>query len=222
MITGKDSALVANSAAGVTFESKHYNADLPDGQLVTIWDTAGLDEAPGGTVDPQTAIGNLYKLTRSLDSVHLLVYCVRQRITLYTVKNYRIFHAICDGKVPIAIVINGLELDKNIGNWWSDNQKNFADSNIEVAAHACVATVKIDGREADYEEWTKTVLEVIVNSQLPLDAPWTMEQDGWFLLMVRKFVEILYGGRSKELLNDFIQHGVSEKDAKEAVKGCMG
>ncbi|KZP12919.1 hypothetical protein FIBSPDRAFT_754288, partial [Athelia psychrophila] len=155
MITGKDSALVANSAAGVTFESKHYNADLPDGQLVTIWDTAGLDEAPGGTVDPQTAIGNLYKLTRSLDSVHLLVYCVRQRITLYTVKNYRIFHAICDGKVPIAIVINGLELDKNIGNWWSDNQKNFADmgwwktneasfkrAGMEFEYQACIAGIR--------------------------------------------------------------------------------
>ncbi|KZP04594.1 hypothetical protein FIBSPDRAFT_694748, partial [Athelia psychrophila] len=141
MIAGQPRAKVANSATGVTFSSDPYDVDLPGGQLLRIWDTAGLNEAPGGKINAQTAIGNLYKLTRSLDSVHLLVYCVRQRITESTVKNYKMFNAFCDGKVPIALVVTGLELDPKIREWWRNNRESFQGEGIKVVAHACVATV---------------------------------------------------------------------------------
>lgn len=222
MITGESRAKVENSLRGCTFESESYDATLPGGQLITVWDTAGLNESSHGKVKPQEAIGQLYKLTRRLSSIHLLVFCVQGRIIDTTVKNYKMFNTLCDGSVPIVIVITGLELDPDIGRWWGKNSNALEEEGIQVVGHACVGTVNIVGREEDYKKWTGAVRNLICDNQLALENPWTKEKDGWFVSMVVRFLEIFFGNQSKAMQEELVSSGFTKEEAKKAVKQCMG
>ncbi|KZP20469.1 hypothetical protein FIBSPDRAFT_932176 [Athelia psychrophila] len=226
MITGKDSkdgknyAQTSEDATGCTFESTPYDVDLPDFPALRIWDTAGLNEAETGAVNFKQAVSNIYKLTRIMDGgVHLLVYCVRHRITDHMVQNYKMFRAFCGGEVPIVLVITALEncLDRSM--WWTNNAKAFVNAGIEVIDHACVATVRQEGREEEFMQWTVAVRRMI--DTRCLKDPWKMEKDGWFVMAVTKLVELLFNGpsnMSRELYKGLRKGGVSKEDARRVAR----
>ncbi|KAF7982833.1 hypothetical protein HWV62_25788 [Athelia sp. TMB] len=223
MIAGRDRPLArtSDSAVGTTFSSDPYHVDWPGGPPITLWDTAGLNESETGKVDPKKAISNIYELTRTLNGVDLLVFCLRGKITNNAVRNYNMFNSFCDGKVPIVLVVTGMEhrspTDTQI--WWKENSKAFDRAGIHVVDHACVATLKLPGREADYKTWTEMVRGMIERRCLP--TPWTMESDNWFVMVVTKLLEALFDGpseRSKKLYKGLMMHGISRVDARRVVK----
>lgn len=225
MITGKDSkdgkeyAKTSDNATGCTFESTPYDVDLP-GHPLRIWDTAGLNEAAKGAVDFKTAISNIYKLTRTLDNgVNLLVYCVRTRITDHTVQNYKMFKAFCGGKVDIVLVITAMENCLDEAAWWTNNVEAFEKQGIEVVDHACVATLRLEGKEKEYEAWRTKVQDMITKRYH--STPWVMEKDSWFMLVVTKLIELLFDGpskRSRRLYQGLRSSGFSRKNAREAAR----
>ena len=222
MIAGKDEPLArtSDSAVGTTFSSDPYDVDFPNGYAITLWDTAGLNEADTGKVDHKTAISNIYDLTRVLDGVDLLVFCLRGKITNNAVKNYKMFNSFCDGKVPIVLVVTGMEYrSPGDGRWWEENSKAFETAGIMVVDHACVATLKLPGREADYEKWTTMVRDMVQKRCLP--TPWVMESESWFVLVITKLLEALFdgpSGGSKKLDRALKIQGVSKEGRQRAVK----
>lgn len=219
MIAGKDCAKTSDAATGCTFASTSYDVDLPDGLALKIWDTAGLREAASGEVDFKKAVSNIYELTRVLDGVHLLVYCIRGEITDRTVQNYEMFNTFCDGKVPIAIVITGLENRGNIDTWWGENTAAFNRAGMEILDHVCVATLRLQGRDEDYAAWTATVRGMI--SKRCLLTPWVVEKDRWFVSAVAKLTEVSFDGLSngsKKLYQGLINNGFSKEEAQRAAR----
>ncbi|KAG1809683.1 P-loop containing nucleoside triphosphate hydrolase protein [Suillus subaureus] len=145
-IARKQLAETSDNATGCTSGHKRYPVTISDQKFV-LFDTAGLGEGPAGTVPDAVAKRQLKKLLRRLmssrspsDGIDLLVYCVSFRTTAL-VRAYNMFYSkVCKKKVPIVIVITGLENEPNMENWWDKNKGKF--KSMHFAAHACVTALQ--------------------------------------------------------------------------------
>ena len=114
-----------------------------------LFDTVGLNEGSAGTVPAAEAEENLKGLLRELmnprsDGIGLLVYCVRSvRVSRALLRNYNLFYsAICRKKVPIVIVVTGLEnQEPTMDSWWGSNGEEFKRCGMHFEDHACVTTL---------------------------------------------------------------------------------
>ncbi|KZP12921.1 P-loop containing nucleoside triphosphate hydrolase protein [Athelia psychrophila] len=219
MIAGRDCAKTSDDATGCTFASIPYNVDLP-GHRLRIWDTAGLNQGAQARTDFKTAVGNIYTLTRKLEGVNLLVYCIRpSRITDNMVRNYNMFRAFCSGKVDIVLVITAMENSLDEGAWWTKNVAAYERAGIKVLDHACVSTLRLEGKDEDYGAWRTKVQDMITTRYLR--APWVVEKDGWLVLAVTKLIEVTFDGpsnRSRQLYEGLRTIGHSKKNAREAAR----
>ncbi|KAF8552211.1 P-loop containing nucleoside triphosphate hydrolase protein, partial [Imleria badia] len=143
LIAGENISETSSSAVGCTLNYKRHFLRLGD-QRFAIWDTAGLDEGTEGTVPAEKAEAYLKQLLRDLvkaNGIDLLVYCVRgTRVRSALLTNYHLFYsAICRKKVPIAIVITGLENQEgNMDTWWLKNERQFSALQMRFDNYACV------------------------------------------------------------------------------------
>lgn len=149
MIAGKDITQTSNDAVGCTFRYQCHHV-LLDGLNVNIWDTVGLDEGTEGTVPARQAESSLkaflHHITR-WNGIDLLLYCVRgTRVRQALVRNYNIFYAaICRKKVPVALVVTGLEnYEGEMDTWWAEHEKDLVRHGMRFDAHACVTTIHSD------------------------------------------------------------------------------
>jgi len=155
-ITQSRRAKTSNSAAGCTFRFEKHEVDL-SGERFVLFDTVGLDEGTAGTVPAAEAVENLKSLLRELmnagsGGIGLLVYCVRSvRIGRALLRNYNLFYsAICRKKVPIVIVVTGLENQvPTMDSWWDTNEKEFNNYGMHFEDHACVTTLQNHSEIAD-------------------------------------------------------------------------
>ncbi|KDQ55076.1 hypothetical protein JAAARDRAFT_340664 [Jaapia argillacea MUCL 33604] len=191
MLADETVAKISSDARGCTFESTAYHIRVSNADM-RIYDTAGLGEADQGTVSATLAIANLYKLIRSLDSgINLLVYVIRgNRLKEMTTKNYQMFYDIfCKKKVPIVLVVTGLEGEDDMDQWWGRNEKEFAKYGMKFAGQACVTKTKGKSRDGvhlyqqEYDQSKSTVEEMIARTCSPI--PWTMERNAWFVHVVQ-------------------------------------
>ena len=147
MIFANDEAKVGDGAAGVTFRSTPYQIKI-NGKPYTLYDTVGLGEYSGGTVDSTKAVGNLYHLVTDLSNsggVNLLVFVIKKsRLTETMVKNYVLFHrGFCDSKVPIVIIVTCCEdVEPTMDTWWINNKTSFTNAKMTFDGHACVCAFK--------------------------------------------------------------------------------
>ena len=154
-----------------------------DNQLYTVYETVGLDEPQMGVNGYYAAVEKAYDLIQSLadaGGIHLLLFCLRGDLITPTIQsNYRLFHEfLCEKRVPIALVITGLEREQRMENWWLRNEGNFKTYGIRSVAHACIIAVQdLDdpGRAAKYEESRKIVLDLL--SKCTKDGPLLMDKE---------------------------------------------
>jgi len=78
------------------------------------------------------------------DGVSLLVYVVRgPRLSPSIRKNYELFYEIfCEEKVPIVIVITGLENEEDMEGWWKRNEAAYSEDQMTFAGAACITAIK--------------------------------------------------------------------------------
>ena len=149
LIAGQKRAHISNDALGCTFQYQRHIVTL-DEMPFAFWDTSGLDEGSEGTVPAKLAEGNLRALIRGLaysGGIHLVIYCIRgTRLTKALKHNYDLFYtAICRKKVPVALVVTGLEhQQENMETWWDENKAALQRCGMWFHAHACVTTLDVD------------------------------------------------------------------------------
>jgi len=172
LILGSDKAKVADGQVVVTLESTVYPVKL-DGKTYNLYDTAGLGEPSGGTVDNATAVGNLYRLVSDLSysgGVNLLVFVVCcGRVTGAMRKSYGLFyHGFCDSKVPIVIVVTRCEyVEPTMDRWWIDNEVSFTRDGMSFNGHVCVCAWKGRYNEDLVQESEGVVKQLIVQHCMP-------------------------------------------------------
>jgi hypothetical protein len=94
------------------------------------------------------AVAKAHELILSLQKkggVHGLLFCIRGGKVSDTIqKNYRLFYEfLCQGKVPLSLVITGLENEQDdMDNWWAQNKAHIENSGIHSVRQACITTIK--------------------------------------------------------------------------------
>ncbi|KAG1864959.1 P-loop containing nucleoside triphosphate hydrolase protein, partial [Suillus subalutaceus] len=146
-ITQTQLAETSSDATGCTFSYQCYPVEI-SGQRYVLFDTAGLNEGSTGAVPAAKAEKELKRLLRGLmspgsDGIGLLVYCVRStRARQALIRNYNLFYSvICRKKVPIVVVVTGLENETDMQGWWYANAKEFKSRGMYFQDHACVTTL---------------------------------------------------------------------------------
>jgi predicted GTPase len=161
MLAGSRIADVSGSASGCTPSNKRYSISHGDDEIYTFWDTAGLNENEAGTVSHQTALQNLQDIIKD-DGVDLLVYCMRDRLVDIIRDNYDLFwRDICKERVPIVLVVTGLEGKEDKGAWWRENKKTIKKMGMSFNGYACITSWK--GRGDMYEKEYKESAEEVWN-----------------------------------------------------------
>ena len=144
MLPGGPDAIVRSDAKGVTFEHTRYEKDI-GGCRLNIFDTVGLNEGADGTMSAAKAIEELYRLMLGLDDgVSLLVYVMRgPRLKRSFRKNYQLFYEIFwKKKVPIVLVITGLEQEDDMDDWWKRKKAEFVKEKMTFSGAACITAIK--------------------------------------------------------------------------------
>ncbi|KAF9444442.1 hypothetical protein P691DRAFT_807355 [Macrolepiota fuliginosa MF-IS2] len=144
MLSERDRATVSNDVTGCTFGSVEYSIDIDSVEYV-LWDTAGLNEGEAGSVPGDQALRNLRDLVWKLnEGVSLLVYCIRGTRYRDILKvNYDLFtDIICQKKVPVVVVVTGLENEERMDDWWDDNKTDLSRHGVKFEDYACVTTTR--------------------------------------------------------------------------------
>ncbi|KAG2141686.1 P-loop containing nucleoside triphosphate hydrolase protein [Suillus bovinus] len=145
IIAQKQVAKTSNDAHGCTSTAQRYPVEISGQQFILV-DTAGLYFGNADTVPVAKAEKQLKSLLRELMSsrpggISLLVYCMHSTISPGAlVKAYNKFYSeICQKKVPIVIVVTGLEKEAHMDSWWDTNRDKF--EGLCLADHACVTAL---------------------------------------------------------------------------------
>jgi small GTP-binding protein len=170
MIVDNQVALTSADGLACTFESKSYDTTLKN-KRIRLWDTAGLTEKQMGMIATGKAIRHLNHLLKGLaDGISLLVLCIRApKIKIEDRQNYKMFYeGLCRQKVPIVLVVTGLEEEDRMENWWDRNEGVFHVQQMSFYGHACITAIKGKRRKDDehmfareYEESRRKVLELV-------------------------------------------------------------
>ncbi|KAF8997398.1 P-loop containing nucleoside triphosphate hydrolase protein, partial [Cyathus striatus] len=134
-------AKVSNSARGVTDRATLYRKTIY-GKTFNVWDTPGLNEGDEGGIEGKRAVEILHNLISSLaNGVNLLVLVMRgPRINAFLPKNYDLLHnVICERKVPIALIVTGLDQEDDRRVWWDMNKGAFHQYGMYPQGHVCIS-----------------------------------------------------------------------------------
>jgi len=206
MLASSSVADVSDSAVGSTPSNQPYDISHGDDNVYTFWDTAGLNEAENGTVSSQAAVQNLLDLVKDRGA-NLLVYCIRPRLVDIIRANYDLFcKIICMDKVPVVLVVTGLEGREDMDEWWRKNEKKIKKMKMVFAGHACITSWKGRGDmyETAYRESAEKVWRLVKENSTR--QPWYMTP-GWSAQAQQKIVtyETKYKARSENGMRRFLR-----------------
>jgi len=218
LMAGEEKAVTSPDMERCTMQWKEYPIAF-DGFEYKVFDTIGLEDPQLGIQEYLEAIVNGRNLIMKLQNeggIDLLLFCVRAgRISATMQNNYRLFYEwLCERKVPIVLVLTGLEREENMEDWWTRYKGTFDKYKIIVHGHACItAANNLDGRhKLLYEKSRLLIRNLVINhthNRPEAEVGW-QGGDGWF----RRFM-----GKLRELMSG--NHSMKKKDIKSVLtKRC--
>ncbi|OAX35954.1 hypothetical protein K503DRAFT_696057 [Rhizopogon vinicolor AM-OR11-026] len=200
LMAGEEKAATSPDMQRCTMTWKEYPIAF-DGYEYRVFDTIGLQDPHLGVDDYLDAIVNARNLIMKLDDeggIDLLLFCVRAGSKgLTTVQNnYRLFHEwLCEKKVPIVLVLTGLEGDNNMEDWWIGHKDVFDKYEISIDDHVCItAANKLDGSHQHlYEESRRLVRKLVKEHTHDRPEDGWKGGEGWFRRFTRKLRQLPVG-----------------------------
>ena len=165
LIAGHSVADVGAGAKTCTLASHPYKISTGIQQFL-IWDTMGLNGASSmcDTVDMGgRATKNAVRLIHDLSEkggADLLVFCKRSGgLTESEMNCYRLFKEfLCEGQVPVAVVVTHLEHETCMEEWWMKNDLCLRNFLGDVVGHACITS--LTSGHLFREKWLESRLTV--------------------------------------------------------------
>jgi len=174
-----------------------------DGYDYKVFDTVGLEEPQLGIDKYLDAIVNARNLIMKLENdggIDLLLFCMRAgRVSATIQNNYRLFYEwLCDKKVPIVLILTGLEREENMEDWWTRNEATFKKYEIVVQGHACItAANKLDGRHQElYQQSRRLIRDVVRQHTHDRGGAGWKGGEGWFRRFMSRLRELFQGNFS--------------------------
>ncbi|KAF8556075.1 hypothetical protein OG21DRAFT_1409788, partial [Imleria badia] len=167
LIARKNVVRVLSGVHGCTMQSTRY--DIPiDNTNFCVFETVGLEEPEIRGDGYLAALEKAYEFVHKLGAaggVHLLLFCMRAtRLTATTQSNYRLFtEVVVPTKVPIALVVTGLEREVEMEDWWTKNKTPVERYGLRSDGHVCITTVtdRTPHQDRNYSESQKRIRELL-------------------------------------------------------------
>ena len=158
LIAGRPVAQVTSDIESCTLGSTSYVIDTPKKQFV-VWDTVGFNGVRNGHEITRQAVVHTTQLIRDLSGasgVDLLVF-VKECGKLTESERYchRLFQEfLCEGQVPVAVVVTHLEDQEPMEHWWETNGEGLLKAlSGNVIGHACITSLSTtDSEDSKYRE----------------------------------------------------------------------
>ncbi|KAJ8597347.1 hypothetical protein M405DRAFT_555311 [Rhizopogon salebrosus TDB-379] len=143
LIMGKNVADKSPDAPRSVLKYAPYELNLGDRQF-RFWEVPSI--ASMGFFQRICAKWQLKKSYKNLhrgDEVYLLLYCIRgPSIPSVLPRDYKYFTSIVGTRVPIALVVNGLEGSLNtMDNWWKKNKRGLERVGMHFSKHVCITSL---------------------------------------------------------------------------------
>jgi tRNA U34 5-carboxymethylaminomethyl modifying GTPase MnmE/TrmE len=199
LMAGEDRAETSPDMERCTLQWQEYPMAF-NGCLYKVFDTVALADPRYQLKDCLDGITSAYNLVTKLNTeggIDLLLFCLQAGAVTETVQtNYRLFYEwLCEKKVPIVLVLTGLETEENsMEDWWTRNKHSFAKYEIHVAGHACITAANhLDGRAMQlYEESRHLVRDLVKTHTQGEGGTWDRDE-GSFTRFSHKLKELLQG-----------------------------
>jgi tRNA U34 5-carboxymethylaminomethyl modifying GTPase MnmE/TrmE len=198
LMAGQEKARASPDVGRCTLQWQEHLVTF-DGFVYKVFDTVGLEEPQLGTKAYLDNIMDTYNLIRRLKNeggIDLLLYCVRAGPVTSTLQtNYRLFYEwLCENKVPIVLVLTGLENEKNMEDWWTRNEHVFSKYEIHVDGHACITAANhlVWSHRRLYEESRSLVRHLVIQHTQGSGGAWN-RSEGLLTRFIRKLRELLRG-----------------------------
>jgi predicted GTPase len=228
LMAGKVTARTSPDTGRCTLQWKEYPVDF-DGCTYKVFDTCGIEEPRLGTKEYLDIIVDAYNLIKKLKNeggIDLLLYCVRAGpVTATLPTNYRLFYEwLCEKKVPIVLILTGLENEQNMEDWWARNEHVFSKYQIHVDGHACITAANhVDGRRKQlYDESRSLIRHLVIQHTQGSGGAWN---GGERLLtrFIRKLRELLRGKpKTKDVIDVLTERcGMPLSAAKALVRKVL-
>jgi len=199
LMAGEKKAETSPDSQRCTMHWKEYPIAF-DGHDYKVFDTIGLEEPQLGMQEYLEAIVNAHNLITKLKNdggIDLLLFCVRAgRFTATIQNNYRLFYEwLCEKKVPIVLVLTGLEREDEMEDWWNEFGGAFQEQHVIVDGHACItAANNLDGRHQLLYEQSRQLVRKLVKEHTydKSKGGWKVgDSGGWLGRFVRKLTELV-------------------------------
>lgn len=174
MLVGQDVSSPSNPDLA-PFASRGYAVDV-GGREVVVWDSVGLQKGEHHDTLSEGATRNLQGLIQNIHGgLNLLLFCVNAaRVSEALGINYDAFYSIIGGKkVPIVLVVTGLEDKDPMEGWWKENEAEFKRHGLTFDGHACITTTRgkplRDGpghRHDEQYEQSKLAVKELIKAKL--------------------------------------------------------
>ncbi|KAF8137376.1 hypothetical protein EV363DRAFT_1394927 [Boletus edulis] len=197
LIARKNIARVPSGIDGCTLQSSRYDISMDD-MNICVFETVGLQEPEFRGNGYLAVLEKAYEFVNKLGAaggVHLLLLCMRRsRLTATTQNNYRLFSEVAFQKrVPIALVVTGLEGEVDMEDWWTKNKADMERYGLKSNGHACVTTVSDRTllQDQNYAESQRRIRELLKSCRLKTPASLPESQD-WFLHLgigIKQFID---------------------------------
>jgi len=146
LMAGEERAATSSDTPPCTTHWEEHSISC-DGYNYKVFDTVGLQEQQKSPCEKQpNAIEDARSLITKLDNeggIDLLLFCVKALTFPPTIEtNYRRFYTELFSKkkkrIPIVLVVTGLEGEQNMEDWWTRNKDTLSKSKIVIDGHVCI------------------------------------------------------------------------------------
>jgi len=184
LMAGREVAQTSAGTEGCTLHWEEFSLTFSE-CTYKVFDTIGIREYQLGTEEYLDAIVNACTLIEKLrkeGGIHLLLFCIRAgRLTSAVQNIYRLFYeCLCQKKVPIVLVVTGLETEHRMEDWWDKYKPFFDKYGIKVNGHVCITAAS--GLIREYRELYEQSRQLVYNAVVNLTNNRKVERDkrdGW-------------------------------------------
>jgi len=151
LMAGEERAATSSDTQRCTTHWEEHSIACDGYNYLKVFDTVGLQKQQKKPCEEHPdAIEDARSLITKLDNeggIDLLLFCVRGLKFVPTIEsNYQRFYIELLGgekkkKIPVVLVVTGLEREQNMEDWWTRN-KDTLKSKINVDGHVCITAAK--------------------------------------------------------------------------------
>jgi len=209
LMAGEKKAKTSNETKRCTIHWEEHRIDFSE-HTFKVFDTIGIEEPQLGIDEYLAVIENSYNLITRLQKqgggIDLLLFCVRAgRYTSTIHNNYRLFYeCLCEEKVPIVLIITGLERESNMESWWTRSKAEFDKYDVVVNDHACITAIHGTDWNQHYEDSRRLVRDLVLKHCYK-SGPHELADEGWlsrFTIKLKEvFVRVLGSKKKKKIVD---------------------